>query len=63
MVGFTEKLDSHVARRLFDIGFVPGAEVEFLRQAPLRDPVMFRVAGTEIVLRRREAEQILIAAP
>ncbi len=61
VIGFTDDMDAHVARRLFDLGFAPGAEVEFLRAAPLRDPIMFRVAGTEIVLRRREAERILIA--
>lgn len=61
VIGFSDGLDAHVARRLFDLGFVPGSTVEFLRKAPLRDPVMFRVADTEIVLRRREAEQILIS--
>lgn len=61
-MGFSADLDPHVARRLFDLGFVPGAVAEFLRKAPMRDPLMFRVAGTEIVLRKREARHVLIAA-
>lgn len=46
------------ARRLFDLGFAPGADVEVLRRAPLADPVMFRVAGYEVALRRVHARLI-----
>ena len=51
-----------VARRLFDLGFTPGEPVMRLRQAPLGDPLMFRVGGLEIVLRRAEARRILVSA-
>ena len=51
-----------VARRLFDLGFAPGETVMRLRRAPLGDPLMFRVGGIEIVLRRAEARRILVAA-
>ena len=51
-----------ITRRLFDLGFAPGQEIRLLRRAPLRDPLMFRVGGTEIVLRRRDARRILVAA-
>lgn len=44
-----------IARRLFDLGFAPGAEVEMLRRAPMADPVVYRVAGYDIALRRAEA--------
>lgn len=52
-----------ITRRLFDLGFTPGQEVERLRNAPLGDPLMFRVGGISIVLRRAEARRILVAAP
>ena len=51
-----------VSRRLYDLGFAPGLDVALLRRAPLRDPLMFRVDGCEIVLRRREARRILVAS-
>ena len=51
-----------VARRLFDLGFTRGDPVVRLRQAPLGDPLMFRVGGIEIVLRRAEARRILVSA-
>ncbi len=54
--------DDVVTRRLFDLGFTPGESVERLRRAPLGDPLMFRVGGIEIVLRRAEARRILVAA-
>ena len=50
------------ARRLFDLGFAPGADVEVLRRAPLADPVIFRVAGYEVALRRVHAGLIDVAS-
>lgn len=50
------------ARRLFDLGFVPGAEVQMVRKAPLADPIVFRVAGYEIALRREQACWVSVAA-
>lgn len=47
-----------IARRLFDLGFAPGVEVEMLRRAPLADPVIYRIAGYEIALRRAQARCI-----
>lgn len=60
IVGFD--VDDVVTRRLFDLGFTPGEPVERLRRAPLGDPLMFRVGGVEIVLRRAEAARILVSA-
>lgn len=60
ILGFSDALDAHVTRRLFDLGFAPGTHAEFLRRAPLRDPLLFRVSGVEIVLRVHEARHILI---
>ena len=55
--------DTAGARRLFELGFVPGAEVRLVRRAPLADPVVFRVAGYDIALRREQASWVSIAAP
>lgn len=59
IVGFAS--DDVVTRRLFDLGFAPGQIAELIRKAPLRDPLMFCVDGCEIVLRRAEAERILVS--
>ncbi|MFK4144874.1 ferrous iron transport protein A [Streptomyces sp. NPDC004065] len=49
-----------VARRLGDLGFTPGAEVEVVRRAPLRDPVVYRVKDYEVCLRRAEAARVRV---
>ena len=52
--------DPSAARRFFDLGFAPGAEVVAVRRAPMRGPVVVRVAGYEIALRRRQADCIKV---
>jgi len=47
-------------RRLLDMGFVPGAAVSVMREAPLGDPVEYGVKGTAVALRRVEANTILV---
>ena len=47
-------------RRMLDMGLVPGAGVTVLRKAPLGDPTEYRVKGTAVVLRRSDADTILV---
>jgi ferrous iron transport protein A len=48
-------------RRLLELGFVEGAEVEILHEGPMgRDPIAVRVNDNTIALRRREAMAILV---
>ncbi len=54
--------DAATARRYFDLGFAPGAEVLAVRRAPMRGPVVLRVAGYEIALRRAQAACIKVVA-
>jgi ferrous iron transport protein A len=49
------------ARRLEDLGFRPGTAVEVVRRAPLRDPVVYRLRGCDICLRRFQASLIRVA--
>mgnify|MGYP001206655009 CR=1 FL=1 len=51
------------AQRLVDLGFAPGNRVEVVRQAPLRTPILYRVQGYEVSLRRTEAARIDVTAP
>jgi ferrous iron transport protein A len=50
------------ARRLADLGFTPGTEVEVVRRAPLRDPVIYRLRDYEVCLRRAQAKCVLTHA-
>ena len=42
-------------RRISEMGFVPGKEVAVMKNAPLRDPVEYRLMGYNVSLRRVEA--------
>ena len=49
-----------IAKRLSNLGFVPGRTVTPLRRAPLGDPVVYRVADYELCLRRQEARMVQV---
>ena len=52
--------DDPIAKRLSNLGFVPGRTVTPLRRAPLGDPVVYRVADYELCLRRQEARMVQV---
>ena len=47
-----------VRQRLLDLGFVPQAQVDVIRRAPLGDPIECRVANYKVTLRNSEAALI-----
>ena len=49
-----------VAKRLMEMGIVPGAPVSVVRSAPLGDPIEIRVRGYHLALRRSEARTITV---
>ena len=51
-----------IARRLMEMGVVPGAPVSVIRIAPLGDPMQIRVRGYHLALRRTEAQTITVTA-
>ena len=51
-----------VWRRLHEMGFDEGVDVEVLHRAPLGDPIALRVGNMTIAIRRAEAALILVQA-
>ena len=47
-------------RRIMEMGFVRGQRVEVLLNAPLLDPIEYKIMGYDISLRRSEAEMVVI---
>jgi len=45
-------------KRIVEMGFVKGKTVEVLLNAPLQDPVKYKLMGYEVSLRRQEADMI-----
>src|SRR5918911_915817 len=49
-----------VARRLMEMGVVPGAPVRVIKSAPLGDPLEVRVRNYHLALRRSEARTVSV---
>ena len=45
-------------KRIIEMGFLKGKEVEVLQNAPLQDPVIYKLMGYEVSLRHQEADMI-----
>ncbi len=54
-------LDSSALQRLLDMGFIEGAVIEVIRNAPLLDPIDVRIRGNLVALRRSEAGGVQVA--
>lgn len=50
-----------IARRLMEMGVVPGATLSVIKAAPLGDPLEVRVRNYHLALRRNEAQTITVA--
>ena len=53
--------DRDLRRRLLEMGFCNGANVEVIRRAPLGDPIEFRLRGYHLSLREAQAKCVQIA--
>lgn len=52
--------EGELGRRIRDMGLIPGAELEIIGRAPLKDPVAVRLKGFTLSLRNSEADYILV---
>lgn len=60
-VGFIseESLDN-IPLKLLEMGCLPGAEVQLVQVAPLKDPIYICVNGSHLAIRKETAKQIQI---
>ena len=52
------RTDGLLKQKLFNMGFIPGVEVEMIRSAPLLDPLEVKILDYLVTLRREEARII-----
>ena len=58
------RAEDPIARRLAEIGFVPGETVRLIALAPVSgDPVVVQVGFTRFALRRSEADRVRVEVP
>lgn len=60
IIGFSKEIRGENRRRLLDLGFVKGAQVNLELLNPLGDPNAYAIKGTAIALRKEQADKILI---
>ena len=60
--GVLDRLDlpDDIARRLMELGFLPGHVVTPARSAPGGEPRVYRVDGSEVALRRETAQRLIL---
>jgi ferrous iron transport protein A len=60
--GVLDRLDlpDDIARRLMELGFLPGHIIVPARSAPTGDPRVYRVDGSEVALRRETASHLIL---
>jgi len=52
--------EGELGRRIRDMGLVPGATIQIVGRAPLKDPVALRLQGFTLTLRNNEADWITV---
>ncbi|HYL36555.1 MAG TPA: FeoA family protein [Bryobacteraceae bacterium] len=54
------ELPEDIARRLMELGFLPGHVIVPARSAPGGEPRVYRVDGSEVALRRETAARLIL---
>lgn len=52
--------DESMKRRLWDLGFTKGTTVQAIQKSPSGDPIAYRVRGTIIAIRNKDAKNIIL---
>lgn len=47
-------------KRFFEMGLIPGTEVEVIKRAPLGDPIELKIKGYNIAFRKNEAQYVVV---
>jgi ferrous iron transport protein A len=52
--------NNSLAKRLLCLGFVRGSQIKIISVAPMKDPILLRLKGFNIALRRDDCSRILL---
>lgn len=50
--------DGALRQHFLDIGIIPGAEITYVKSAPMGDPIEYRIHGYDLTLRSEDSEKI-----
>lgn len=60
VLGIAKVLRGQQRRRLMDLGIVPGTKIEAQLESITSDPIAYKVRGTVVALRKKQADRIYI---
>lgn len=63
ITGVKDACSEQLGERLHALGFTKGQTVSVVRNAPLGDPVIYRVCDQVLCLRKREAAMLEVELP
>ena len=58
VIGFAASMDAAYRHRLLTMGLTPHSQMRFVRRAPLGDPIVLLVRGSQLCLRQDELQQL-----
>ncbi len=53
--------DIYIKKRLMEMGFIKGQEIHFVKEAPLKDPLEFKILESHVSLRRIDAKKVKVS--
>ncbi len=54
-------INAEIKKRLMDLGFISGEEIEFFAKSILGDPKAFLIKGAVVALRRNDCKKIRVS--
>ena len=54
--------NSKLSKRLYALGLIEGTEIELKRIAPLGDPIILNLRGSDLATRKKTATTIILTA-
>ena len=52
--------DGALRQHFLDMGVIPGAEISFVKLAPMGDPIQIHLRGYDITIRKEDGEKIVL---
>jgi ferrous iron transport protein A len=54
--------ESSIQSKLMEMGIIEGKEIEITNIAPFGDPIIVRISGYKLIIRKKEAQTIKISS-
>ncbi|XBS72007.1 ferrous iron transporter A [Acerihabitans sp. KWT182] len=60
ITGYTSKISLAYRQKLLSLGMLPGSSFRVIRVAPLGDPIQIETRRTQLALRKKDIDQLIL---